>query len=716
VNPDIRPIPQSSYQTIGRDPQLVATWRERVFPNQEWALVLVLVFECIIFSITGSNFLSRENAFEITRLSVEIGLLALALTPIIITGGIDLSVGSMMGLSAVVLGSLWRDAHLPLPVAIGITLLVGLAGGALNALIITRLNLPPLIVTLGTFSLFRGIAEGVTRGIENYYGFPPRFLFLGQGYVLGVIPSQLFILLAGIAGAWWLLHRTIYGRSLYAIGFSAEGARYAGIPVARRISVIYILSGIAASLAAVIYVAHLGQAKSDAGTGYELMAITAVVLGGASIFGGRGTVLGTALGLFAIVILQNGLRLSAMRAELAGILTGLLLLVTIAIDRLGRERKFNTAPSPQPPAPSPGLFEEVEVKNSQVAVLSAVILAAALIVAATNWMLVRSLKQELTNTRGSSGAASHATGPASASGKIQVAMMPKAKGDPYFISCRQGAEEAARELDVDLLWDGPTDLDPAKQNEVVEAWITRGVDVIAVSVENQAAISTVLRKARERGIRVITWDADSERDARDFLINQATPQGIGYTLTDEAARILNGKGEFAIITASLSAANQNQWIKHIEARLAEKYPGIKLVTIKPSDGDRDRAFAETQTVLKVYPNVKLIMAIAAPAVPGAAEAVKQSGRADVKVTGLSLPNMCKPYVNAGVIESIVLWNTLDLGYLTVYASKAVSNGELKRGDKEMFAGRLGKIRVEGDEVRLGAPFVFDKTNIERFNF
>jgi len=97
-----------------------------------------------------------------------------------------------------------------------------------------------------------------------------------------------------------------------------------------------------------------------------------------------------------------------------------------------------------------------------------------------------------------------------------VAMMPKAKGDPYFISCRQGAEEAARELGVDLLWDGPTDLDPAKQNEVVEAWITRGVDVIAVSVENQAAISTVLRKARERGIQVITWDADSEKDARDF--------------------------------------------------------------------------------------------------------------------------------------------------------------------------------------------------------
>ena len=272
------------------------------------------------------------------------------------------------------------------------------------------------------------------------------------------------------------------------------------------------------------------------------------------------------------------------------------------------------------------------------------------------------------------------------------------------------------EVGADLLWDGPTDLDPAKQNEVVEAWITRNVDVIAVSVENEVAISTVLRKAREKGIKVVTWDADAQKDARDFFINQATPQGIGWTLVDEAARILNGKGDFAIITASLSAANQNEWIKHIKARLKEKYPGLKLVAIQPSEGDRDRAFAETQTVLKVYPNVKLIMAIAAPAVPGAAEAVKQSGRSDVKVTGLSLPNMCKPYVHDGVIESIVLWNTIDLGYLTVFASAALSDGKLKLGDREIVAGRLGKVAVEGDQVMLGAPFIFNKSNIDKFDF
>jgi rhamnose transport system permease protein len=687
-------------------------WR-RLFPNHEWALVAMLVVETAVFAFIGDNFFTGANGFEIIRLSVEVGLLAMALTPVIVSGGIDLSVGSMMGLSAIVCGWLWRDAGLPIWTSAALTLAMGLLGGGLNALLIARFNLPPLIVTLGTFSLFRGLAEGMTGGVDNYTGFPQQFLFLGQGYLFGILPPQTLALIAVAVFYFLLLHRTIIGRSLYAIGFSAEGARYAGVPVARRVGLVYLLSGLAASLAAVIYIAHLGQAKSDAGSGYELMAITAVVLGGTSIFGGRGTLWGTALGLFAIVILQNGLRLAALPAELAGILTGALLVITICVDRF----MFVAPPSggkavrvgiPPEGGTTNVSLEEFEVKNSQVAILSAVILAAALIIVGSNWLLVRSLKEPPNN-----GAVAASSSPAK---RLTVAMMPKAKGDPYFVSCRKGAEEAARELGVDLIWDGPTDLDPVKQNEVVEGWITRGVDVIAVSVENKDGISTVLKKARERNIRVLTWDADAQEDARDFFINQATPEGIGYTLTDEAARILGGKGEFAIITASTSAANQNEWIKHIKARLDEKYSDLKLMAIQPSDGDRDRAFTETKTVLKVHPNVKLIMGIAAPAVPGAAEAVKQSGRKDVKVIGLSLPNLCKPYVHDGVIESIVLWNTLDLGYLTVYAANELGAGKLKRGAGDLKAGKLGQIQVRESDVLLGAPFIFNKANIDRFDF
>lgn len=673
---------------------------ERLFPNREWVLLLLVVGEILVFSITGENFLSRSNAFEITRLGVEVGLLALALTPIIVTGGIDLSVSSMMGLVAVTFGWLWRDVELPVAGAAAAALALGIVGGLLNGVLIARLRIPALIVTLGTFSLFRGLAEGMTGGVDNFTGFPAGFLFLGQGYLWGVVPPQLIVFVLVVLGYWLLLHRTTIGRSLYAIGFSAEGARYAGLPVTRRLLLAYVLSGLAASLAAIIYVAHLGQAKSDAGTGYELMAIAAVVLGGTSIFGGRGTIHGTVFGLLAIAILQNGLRLSALPTELAGILTGGLLVLTIIIDRLSRKAKTQRGQAHE---------EEPEMKNSQLAILSGVILAGAAIIAASNWLTVRSLREDLRAVTAGGSTASGKT-------RVSVGMMPKAKGDPYFVSCRKGAESAATELGVDLIWDGSTDLDPAKQNEVVEGWITRGLDVIAVSVENQAGISSVLRKARERGIKVITWDADAEKDARDYFINQATPQGIGNTLTDEVARILGGTGEFAIVTASLSAANQNQWITHIKARMAEKYPGLKLVAIQPSDGDRDRAFSETQTILKVYPGVRVIMAIAAPAVPGAAEAVKQSGRTDVKVTGLSLPNMCKPYVHSGVIESIVLWNTLDLGYLTVYASQALSRGEMNTGVESLKAGRLGTISVKGDQVMLGAPFIFNKSNIDGFDF
>jgi rhamnose transport system substrate-binding protein len=672
--------------------------RESWFPNGEWILLVALLGEVALFSAIAQNFFTLGNLFEVTRLGVELGLLAVALTPVVISGGIDLSVGSMMGLAAVVFGAAVQDWHLPLPAAALVTVLLGCAGGALNGLLIARLDLPPLIVTLGTFSLFRGIAEGLTHAAANYSGFPPGFLWLGQGSIAGV-PTQLPIFAVVFVGYLLLLHRSVIGRALYAIGFSAAGARYAGIPVPRRVGLVYLLSGAVASVAAIVYVAHLGQAKSNAGTGYELDAITAVVLGGTSVFGGRGTLWGTLIGLLSLSVLRNGLQLAALPSELTGVLTGMLLVATIAIDRL--RHRGRVAPTYS--------SEEPDVRNSQVAILCGTIIAGSLIVASTNVWLIRSIQPA--DRAPAAGASAPATGK-----RLVVAMMPKAKGDPYFVSCRAGAEEAARELGVELIWDGPTGLDAAKQNEVIETWITRRVDVIGVAVENRAGISTVLRKARERGIRVLTWDADAETDARDFFVNQATAEGIGYTLTDEAARLLGGKGDFAVLTGALSAANQNEWISFIKKRLAEKYPDLKLVTIRPTDDDRDKAFAETQTVLKAFPTVKLMMAISAPAVPGSAEAVRQAGRKDVDVIGLSLPNLNKEYVHAGVVQTVVLWNTADLGYLTVYAGARLGQNALARGATSFQAGRLGTIEIRGSEIILGPPLLFNKSNIDKFNF
>ncbi len=334
--------------------------------SQSLLLGALLLAEILLFSLIGTNFLTAANGFEMARSSAELGLLSLSLTAVIVTGGIDLSVGSMMGLCAVVFGYLWKDFGFPIWAAALIAILVSLLGGALNALAIAWLELPPLIVTLGTYSLFRGLAEGLTGGVQYFSGFPAPFLAFGAG-------GQIAVLALAIALFALLLHTTTIGRGLYAIGCSPSGARYAGIPVARRLSLVYLLSALSAGIAAVIYVAHIGQAKSDAGTGYELMAITAVVLGGTSIFGGRGTIGGTLLGLASIAVIQNGLRLAALPSEVSGILTGVLLIGSIAIDRLmARPRKVTA------------INEELDVKNSQVAVLSAVILAGALIVAGSN--------------------------------------------------------------------------------------------------------------------------------------------------------------------------------------------------------------------------------------------------------------------------------------------------------------------------------------------
>lgn len=301
--------------------------------------------------------------------------------------------------------------------------------------------------------------------------------------------------------------------------------------------------------------------------------------------------------------------------------------------------------------------------------------------------------------------------------RLTVALLPKSKGNAYFISVRQGAEKMAKELGVELLFDGPTDPDPARQNEIIENWIALGVDVIAAACENRDGISTALRRAQAQGIKVITYDSDAATDARTFFVNQATPQGIGHTLMDEAARLTGGEGEFAIITASLTAANMNEWQKHIEARRQEKYPNLKMVALRPCDDLKDKAQAEATALMSAYPNLKLIMNICSPAVPGAAEAVKQAGKVgQVKVIGLGLPNENRRYVNEGVTDSVILWKTEDLGALTVRAAVAVAKGTLKPGDTAFDAGAAGSFEIRGDNILLGQPFIFNKENIAQFDF
>lgn len=322
-------------------------WKQVLF-RHETVLLLAVIAEWLFFYFAGTTtnrrgmvvgFGTLDRQFNILRHSCEIGLLALALTPIIITAGIDLSVGSLLGLCAVLFGKLWHEAGLSIPLAIACTLGFGAVGGGLNGALITTLRLPPLIVTLGTYSLFRGLAEAITHGAVTYTGFPASFLFLGQERWHG-LPAQAWLFVGIGLLVWVIVHRTTLGRSYRAIGFSPGGARYAGLAINRQLAGAYVFAGLVVGLAAIVYTARLGEARADAGTGYELFAITAVVLGGTSIFGGTGTVHGTILAVAAIAILKNGLaclpavmRINAAE-EMSGLFTGALLIVTLALSAL----------------------------------------------------------------------------------------------------------------------------------------------------------------------------------------------------------------------------------------------------------------------------------------------------------------------------------------------------------------------------------------------
>jgi rhamnose transport system permease protein len=276
-------------------------------------------------------FLQPVSLLDMTRHMVEVGLVALPMTLVILTAGIDLSPGSTMGLASVILGLAWR-AGLPIGAAAGLALLTAAACGALNGVLVAGARLPALIVTIATLAIYRGIALGLGRG-GDVSGYPESFYMLGQSYVGGWVPAQtlLFAALAGAAALF--LDRTAAGRSLRAVGANEASARLSGVPTARYHFLVYTLTGLMAGLAAVIYAARVSTAKSDAGAGLELDAITAVVLGGTSISGGEGGIGGTVLGLLLITALTHGLTLARVPSDRQAVLLGLILIATVWLDR-----------------------------------------------------------------------------------------------------------------------------------------------------------------------------------------------------------------------------------------------------------------------------------------------------------------------------------------------------------------------------------------------
>ncbi len=309
--------------------------RGRALPH--WAMLALLLAALLIIAWrTAPRFITVTAQLELASHVWELALLALPMTLIIISGGIDLSVGSTAALSAVTFG-LAYEAGLPVMLAAALSLLTGTLAGALNGVFVAWVRVHPLIVTLATLSAYRGIAEGISLG-RPITGFPETFALLGRGTLFGLpVPGLLFALAALAAGV--VLSRTTLGRAIYAMGHNETACRFSGVRTARIKLLLYTLSGLTAAVAALIFAARRDTAKADIAAGWELDVITAVVLGGTSIFGGRGRILGTLLGTLLIHETREFVSWRWNSDELILVVLGVLLIISVLPDGLAAARR-----------------------------------------------------------------------------------------------------------------------------------------------------------------------------------------------------------------------------------------------------------------------------------------------------------------------------------------------------------------------------------------
>lgn len=324
MNPSTSPAPAGHARATGRLP--------RARFNTGTTLIATYVLMCAIFALLTPYFISIKNLENIGRTLAVVGIVAIGETLVLIAGGVDISVGSVAAMAGVVASLLWDHKVLPIWPCIGVGLLTGAVVGFLNGLIITRLKINPLITTLGMFSIIRGLAFALTGGQMNQLS-NVQFQFIGRGAV-GPIPFSLILMLVLYALFVFILRTTGFGRDLYAIGGNPVASRLAGIPVNRRLLAVYTLCGLLSAVGGTILASQLAAGTPQAATGLEFRVIAAVILGGTSLTGGKGTLIGSILGVFILRTLDNGLILTNVSSYWQEVAGGAVLLLAVGFDQL----------------------------------------------------------------------------------------------------------------------------------------------------------------------------------------------------------------------------------------------------------------------------------------------------------------------------------------------------------------------------------------------
>lgn len=303
---------------------------------------------------------------------------------------------------------------------------------------------------------------------------------------------------------------------------------------------------------------------------------------------------------------------------------------------------------------------------------------------------------------------------------ITLVDIPKLIGIGYFNATAQGTQEAAAELgNVTVINDGPTQANIDEQITFIDNYITQGVDGVLFAANDPVAIGPVLTRALESGIRVVGYDANSVPEAREWFVNQAEFNGIAKAMIDSLVAEQGEDASFGIVTSTFTTPNQARWIAEMSAYATKCFPNLTWLETLEAQEDYPLSFSQAQTLLNKYgEEIDGIFGMTSVATPAAADAVTQADACgNVSVIGLATPNEMRPFVESGCVESVVLWNPVDLGYAAVYVTRAIVDGDFAPGDTSVMAGRLGELQVvNGSEVLLGAPFIFNAENIGDFDF
>ncbi|MFF8441953.1 substrate-binding domain-containing protein [Streptomyces californicus] len=605
----------------------VSVIRRVLLDNGALSALVVLV---VAMSLLSGDFLTTQNLLNVGVQAAVTAILAFGVTFVIVSAGIDLSVGSVAALSATVLAWSATSAGVPVVLAVVLAILTGIACGFVNGALVSYGKLPPFIATLAMLSIARGLSLVISQG--SPIAFPDSVSRLGDT-LGGWLPVPVLVMIAmGLVTA-LVLGRTFIGRSMYAIGGNEEAARLSGLRVKRQKIVIYALSGLFAAVAGIVLASRLVSAQPQAAQGYELDAIAAVVIGGASLAGGVGKASGTLIGALILAVLRNGLNLLSVSAFWQQVVIGVVIALAVLLDTL-RRKAGSGAASPAGAAPgAPGSGRRNALKFGGAALCAVIVVGAV----------------SLLNS-GSSG------------GTTKVGMSLSTLNNPFFVQMKQGAQAEAEKAGVDLTVTDAQN-DASQQANQLQNFTSSGVSSIIVNPVDSDAVGPGVRSANKADIPVVAADRGVNKAETATLVASDNVAG-GRLAADALADKLGGKGSIVILqgTAGTSASRERGagFAEGIKA-----YPGIKVVAKQPADFDRTKGLDVMTNLIQSHPGVTGVFAENDEMALGAVKALGSKAGTSVSVVGFDGTPDGLTAVEAGTLYASVAQQPAELGKIAV---------------------------------------------------